>query len=166
MSLSICTVAMQTMLSESYAVRLLQEASEARRQNMVSEACKRYKQMLSSDYYTVGFFLLGYLSLIFFFFSMETLDRKFEQVLALQQLDKSKAISQILQEVKGCSSVTQTGVLHQDQISFWQMLLHFTINETMNANLVCLACRRRCRRQPLRPCSSKGTVCMAIFAIR
>ncbi|XP_060768891.1 E3 ubiquitin-protein ligase LRSAM1 isoform X2 [Neoarius graeffei] len=63
-------VAMQTMLSESYSVRLLQEASETRRQNMVSEACR----------------------------SMETLDRKFEQVLALQQLDKSKAISQILQE--------------------------------------------------------------------
>lgn len=46
-----CTVAMQTMLSESYSVRLLQEASEARRQNMVSEACKRYKQMLYSNFY-------------------------------------------------------------------------------------------------------------------
>lgn len=50
-SLAMCAVAMQTMLSESYSVRLLQEASEARRQNMVSEACKRYKQMFYSDVY-------------------------------------------------------------------------------------------------------------------
>uniref|UniRef100_A0A3B4EGI5 SAM domain-containing protein n=1 Tax=Pygocentrus nattereri TaxID=42514 RepID=A0A3B4EGI5_PYGNA len=69
---NLSVVAMQTMLSESYSMRLLQEASENRRQSMVSEACR----------------------------SMETLDKKFENVLALQQLDKSKAISQILQEVK------------------------------------------------------------------
>ena len=31
---------------------------------------------------------------------MESLDRKFDQVLSLQLLDKSKAISQILQEVR------------------------------------------------------------------
>lgn len=30
---------------------------------------------------------------------MDSLDKKFDQVLSLQQLDKSKAISQILQEV-------------------------------------------------------------------
>lgn len=45
-------------------------------------------------------FWLKHLSLNLFLFSMETLDKKFEQVLALQQLDKSKAVSQILQEVK------------------------------------------------------------------
>ena len=31
---------------------------------------------------------------------MESLDRKFDQVLSLQLLDKSKAISKILQEVR------------------------------------------------------------------
>ncbi|KAM9440966.1 E3 ubiquitin-protein ligase LRSAM1 [Clarias gariepinus] len=81
-------VAMQTMLSESYAVRLLQEASEARRQNMVSEACK----------------------------SMETLDRKFEQVLALQQLDKSKAISQILQEEEMQKAAFEALQLQRDSV--------------------------------------------------
>uniref|UniRef100_A0AAY4EHA8 RING-type domain-containing protein n=1 Tax=Denticeps clupeoides TaxID=299321 RepID=A0AAY4EHA8_9TELE len=58
------------MLSESFAMSLLQDASDARRQNLVTEACR----------------------------SLRTLDRKFEQVLLLQQLDKTKAISQILQE--------------------------------------------------------------------
>lgn len=55
------------------------------------------------------FFLLRHSDLLLFPCSMETFDRKFEQVLALQQLDKSKAISQILQEVKGSSALTQTG---------------------------------------------------------
>ncbi|XP_053473763.1 E3 ubiquitin-protein ligase LRSAM1 [Ictalurus furcatus] len=81
-------VAMQTMLSESYSVRLLQEASETRRQNMVSEACK----------------------------SMETLDRKFEQVLALQQLDKSKAISQILQEEEMQKAAFEALQLQRDSV--------------------------------------------------
>lgn len=65
-SLIMCTVAMQTMLSESYSVRLLQEASEARRQNMLSEACKRYKQTIYSDLYRLQtFFLLRHTSLFF-----------------------------------------------------------------------------------------------------
>ncbi|KAB5522520.1 hypothetical protein PHYPO_G00160440 [Pangasianodon hypophthalmus] len=81
-------VAMQTMLSESYAVRLLQEASETRRQNMMSEACK----------------------------SMKTLDRKFEQVLALQQLDKSKAISQILQEEEMQKAAFEALQLQRDSV--------------------------------------------------
>ncbi|XP_027021203.1 E3 ubiquitin-protein ligase LRSAM1 [Tachysurus fulvidraco] len=81
-------VAMQTMLSESYSLGLLQEASETRRQNMVSEACK----------------------------SMETLDRKFEQVLALQQLDKSKAISQILQEEEMQKTAFEALQLQRDSV--------------------------------------------------
>ncbi|MCJ8748656.1 hypothetical protein PDJAM_G00167310 [Pangasius djambal] len=80
--------AMQTMLSESYAVRLLQEASETRRQNMVSEACK----------------------------SMKTLDRKFEQVLELQQLDKCKAISQILQEEEMQKAAFEALQLQRDSV--------------------------------------------------
>ncbi|MBN3299512.1 LRSM1 ligase, partial [Amia calva] len=62
--------AMQKMLSESCSLRLIQEACETRRQTLVSETCN----------------------------SLESLDKKFEQVLSLQQLDKSKAINQILQE--------------------------------------------------------------------
>ncbi|GAA6095227.1 E3 ubiquitin-protein ligase LRSAM1 [Tachysurus ichikawai] len=81
-------VAMQTMLSESYSLGLLQEASETRRQNMMSEACK----------------------------SMETLDRKFEQVLALQQLDKSKAISQILQEEEMQKTAFEALQLQRDSV--------------------------------------------------
>ncbi|KAK3527296.1 hypothetical protein QTP86_018600, partial [Hemibagrus guttatus] len=81
-------VAMQTMLSETYSLRLLQEASETRRQSMVSEACK----------------------------SMETLDKKFEQVLALQQLDKSKAISQILQEEEMQKAAFEALQLQRDSV--------------------------------------------------
>lgn len=43
---------------------------------------------------------------MWFFFhcdSMETLDRKFDKMLSLQVLDKSKAIAHILQEV--CSAL-------------------------------------------------------------
>ncbi|XP_026854323.2 E3 ubiquitin-protein ligase LRSAM1 [Electrophorus electricus] len=81
-------VAMQTMLSESYSIRLLQEASDTRRQNMVSEACK----------------------------SKETLDKKFEQVLTLQQLDKSKAISQILQEEEMQKAAFEALQLQKDSV--------------------------------------------------
>ncbi|KAI1882355.1 hypothetical protein AGOR_G00249830 [Albula goreensis] len=62
--------AMQKMLSESYSMRILQEACETRRQSLVNETCR----------------------------SMESLEKKFDQVLSLQQLDKSKAITHILQE--------------------------------------------------------------------
>ncbi|XP_036418812.1 E3 ubiquitin-protein ligase LRSAM1 [Colossoma macropomum] len=81
-------VAMQTMLSESYSMRLLQEASETRRQSMLSEACK----------------------------SMETLDKRFEHVLALQQLDKSKAISQILQEEEMQKAAFEALQLQKDSV--------------------------------------------------
>uniref|UniRef100_A0A8C2BRK5 Leucine rich repeat and sterile alpha motif containing 1 n=1 Tax=Cyprinus carpio TaxID=7962 RepID=A0A8C2BRK5_CYPCA len=64
--------AMQRMLSESYSLRLLQEAREAKTQILLSETCR----------------------------SLDYMDKKFDQVLSLQQLDKSKDISQILQEIK------------------------------------------------------------------
>uniref|UniRef100_A0A673BDS1 RING-type domain-containing protein n=1 Tax=Sphaeramia orbicularis TaxID=375764 RepID=A0A673BDS1_9TELE len=66
------TTAMQKMLSDSCAMSLLQKASDSRRQCLVSETYR----------------------------SMENLDRKFDQMLSLQVLDKSKAIAQILQEVQ------------------------------------------------------------------
>lgn len=81
-------VAMQTMLSESDSMRLLQEASETRRQNMLSKACK----------------------------SMESLDKKFEQVLVLQQLDKSKAINQILQEEEMQKAAFEALQLQKDSV--------------------------------------------------
>ncbi|KAG7476807.1 hypothetical protein MATL_G00086770 [Megalops atlanticus] len=62
--------AMQKMLSEGYSMQLLQEACETRRQSLVTETCR----------------------------SLESLDKKFDQVLSLQQLDKTKAIAHILQE--------------------------------------------------------------------
>ncbi|XP_033850930.3 E3 ubiquitin-protein ligase LRSAM1 isoform X1 [Acipenser ruthenus] len=62
--------AMQQMLSESYSIRLIQEACDSRRQSLVSETCSSLGQM----------------------------DRMFEQVLSLQQLDQSKALHHILQE--------------------------------------------------------------------
>ncbi|CAH2316928.1 E3 ubiquitin- ligase LRSAM1 [Pelobates cultripes] len=62
--------AMQQMLSESYKSRLLQMAYESRRQEMVSQACS----------------------------SLADMDHKLQQIQVWQQLDQSKAISQILQE--------------------------------------------------------------------
>uniref|UniRef100_A0A8C1TLU6 Leucine rich repeat and sterile alpha motif containing 1 n=1 Tax=Cyprinus carpio TaxID=7962 RepID=A0A8C1TLU6_CYPCA len=73
------------MLSESYSLRLLQEAREAKTQILVSETCR----------------------------SLDYMDRKFDQVLSLQQLDKSKAISQILQEVLADQRTALSDILQQ-----------------------------------------------------
>ncbi|XP_063289083.1 E3 ubiquitin-protein ligase LRSAM1 isoform X2 [Pelobates fuscus] len=62
--------AMQQMLTESYKSRLLQMAYESRRQEMVNQACS----------------------------SLADMDHKLQQIQVWQQLDQSKAISQILQE--------------------------------------------------------------------
>ncbi|XP_063000661.1 E3 ubiquitin-protein ligase LRSAM1 [Elgaria multicarinata webbii] len=62
--------AMQQMLSETYKNKLLQMAYESRRQDLVNQACS----------------------------SLARMDQKFQQILAWQQLDQNKAISQILQE--------------------------------------------------------------------
>ncbi|XP_075041531.1 E3 ubiquitin-protein ligase LRSAM1 isoform X2 [Mixophyes fleayi] len=62
--------AMQQMLAESYKNKFLQMAYESRRQEMVYQTCSSLAQM----------------------------DRKLQQIQAWQQLDQSKAISQILQE--------------------------------------------------------------------
>ncbi|NXG02522.1 LRSM1 ligase, partial [Sakesphorus luctuosus] len=64
--------AMQQMLAETYKNRLLQETSECRRQDLVSQACS----------------------------SLAEMDQKFQQILAWQQLDQSKAVSQILQQIE------------------------------------------------------------------
>uniref|UniRef100_A0A667WVA2 Leucine rich repeat and sterile alpha motif containing 1 n=1 Tax=Myripristis murdjan TaxID=586833 RepID=A0A667WVA2_9TELE len=80
--------AMQKMLSDSYAVSLLQEASDSRRQSLVSEACR----------------------------SMENMDRKFDQVLSLQVLDKSKAIAHILQEEEMQKAAFQALQLQKDSV--------------------------------------------------
>ncbi|KAJ8346410.1 hypothetical protein SKAU_G00278110 [Synaphobranchus kaupii] len=80
--------AMQKMLSEGYSMHLLQEACETRRQSLVTETCR----------------------------SMETLDRKFDHVLSLQQLDKSKAIAHILQEEEIQKAAFQALQLQKDSM--------------------------------------------------
>ncbi|XP_068608907.1 E3 ubiquitin-protein ligase LRSAM1 [Brachionichthys hirsutus] len=80
--------AMQKMLSESSAMTLLQEASDVRRQSLVSEACR----------------------------SMENLDRKFDKMLSLQVLDKSKAIAHILQEEEMQKAAFQALQLQKDAV--------------------------------------------------
>ncbi|XP_016345006.1 E3 ubiquitin-protein ligase LRSAM1 [Sinocyclocheilus anshuiensis] len=80
--------AMQRMLSESYSLRLLQEAREAKTQILLSETCK----------------------------SLDYMDRKFDQVLSLQQLDKSKAISQILQEEEMQKAAFEALQLQKDSV--------------------------------------------------
>ncbi|KAF4801669.1 E3 ubiquitin-protein ligase LRSAM1 [Turdus rufiventris] len=64
--------AMQQMLSETYKNKLLQMTSESRRQDLVSQACS----------------------------SLAEMDQKFQQILAWQQLDQNKAVSQILQQIE------------------------------------------------------------------
>ncbi|XP_053417764.1 E3 ubiquitin-protein ligase LRSAM1 isoform X2 [Nycticebus coucang] len=62
--------AMQQMLTESCKSRLIQMAYESQRQNLVQQACS----------------------------SMAEMDERFQQILSWQQMDQSRAISQILQE--------------------------------------------------------------------
>uniref|UniRef100_A0A672RX05 E3 ubiquitin-protein ligase LRSAM1-like n=1 Tax=Sinocyclocheilus grahami TaxID=75366 RepID=A0A672RX05_SINGR len=76
------------MLSESYSLRLLQEAREAKTQILLSETCR----------------------------SLDYMDRKFDQVLSLQQLDKSKAISQILQEEEMQKAAFEALQLQKDSV--------------------------------------------------
>ncbi|XP_024124274.1 E3 ubiquitin-protein ligase LRSAM1 [Oryzias melastigma] len=80
--------AMQKMLSDSCAMTLLQEASDHRRQSLVSEACR----------------------------SLETLDKKFDKMLSLQVLDKSKAIAEILQEEEMQKAAFQALQLQKDAV--------------------------------------------------
>ncbi|XP_009888626.1 PREDICTED: E3 ubiquitin-protein ligase LRSAM1 [Charadrius vociferus] len=64
--------AMQQMLAESYKNKLIQMTYESRRQDLVNQACSRLAEM----------------------------DQKFQQILAWQQLDQNKAVSQILQQIE------------------------------------------------------------------
>ncbi|XP_068429733.1 E3 ubiquitin-protein ligase LRSAM1 isoform X2 [Clinocottus analis] len=81
-------VAMQKMLSDGCAMNLLQEASDFRRQSLVSEAYR----------------------------SMENMDRKFDKMLSLQVLDKSKAIAHILQEEEMQKAAFQALQLQKDAV--------------------------------------------------
>ncbi|XP_061335762.1 E3 ubiquitin-protein ligase LRSAM1 isoform X3 [Pezoporus flaviventris] len=64
--------AMQQMLAESYKNKLIQMTNESRRQDLVTQACS----------------------------SLAEMDQKFQQILAWQQLDQNKAVSQILQQIE------------------------------------------------------------------
>ncbi|XP_030292408.1 E3 ubiquitin-protein ligase LRSAM1 isoform X3 [Sparus aurata] len=90
--------AMQKMLSDSFAMNLLQEASDVRRQSLVSEACRSVVSLPSSCN------------------SLETLDKKFDKMLSLQVLDKSKAIAQILQEEEMQKAAFQALQLQKDAV--------------------------------------------------
>ncbi|XP_035523972.1 E3 ubiquitin-protein ligase LRSAM1 [Morone saxatilis] len=80
--------AMQKMLSDSCAMSIVQEASDFRRQSLVSETYR----------------------------SMESLDRKFDKMLSLQVLDKSKAIAHILQEEEMQKAAFQALQLQKDAV--------------------------------------------------
>ncbi|XP_051269475.1 E3 ubiquitin-protein ligase LRSAM1 [Dicentrarchus labrax] len=80
--------AMQKMLSDSCAMSMIQEASDFRRQSLVSETYR----------------------------SMESLDRKFDNMLSLHVLDKSKAISHILQEEEMQKAAFQALQLQKDAV--------------------------------------------------
>ncbi|XP_035040706.2 E3 ubiquitin-protein ligase LRSAM1 isoform X4 [Hippoglossus stenolepis] len=80
--------AMQKMLSYTCAMNLLQEASDCRRQSLVSEANR----------------------------SMENLDKRFDKMLSLQALDKSKAIAHILQEEEMQKVAFQALQLEKDAV--------------------------------------------------
>ncbi|KAG5272108.1 hypothetical protein AALO_G00161740 [Alosa alosa] len=80
--------AMQKMLSESFSMRLLQEANEGRRQSLVTAAYR----------------------------SIENQDRKLEQVLLLQQLEKSKAVAEILQEEEMQKAAFEALQLQKDSV--------------------------------------------------
>ncbi|KAF1466850.1 E3 ubiquitin-protein ligase LRSAM1, partial [Spheniscus demersus] len=64
--------AMQQMLAESYKNKLIQMTYESHRQDLVNQACS----------------------------SLAEMDQKFQQILAWQQLDQNKAVSQILQQIE------------------------------------------------------------------
>ncbi|KAM6297020.1 E3 ubiquitin-protein ligase LRSAM1 [Aegotheles albertisi] len=64
--------AMQQMLAESYKNKLIQMTYESRRQDLVNQACS----------------------------SLAEMDEKFQQILAWQQLDQNKAVSEILQQIE------------------------------------------------------------------
>nr|XP_009939405.1 PREDICTED: E3 ubiquitin-protein ligase LRSAM1 [Opisthocomus hoazin] len=64
--------AMQQMLAETYKNKLIQMTYESRRQDLVNQACS----------------------------SLAEMDQKFQQILAWQQLDQNKAVSQILQQIE------------------------------------------------------------------
>lgn len=81
-------VAMQKMLSDSYSLSILQEASDYRRKSLVTEACR----------------------------SLESLDKRFDHVLTLQLLDKTKAIGHIIQEEEMQKAAFQALQLQKDSV--------------------------------------------------
>lgn len=142
------SAAMQKMLSDSCAMSVLQEASDHRRQSLVSEACRRSNMHLyshvSADHSTAALVCSKHRS----FSSLETLDKKFDKMLSLQVLDKSKAIAEILQEVLGPDNGTDGGETRPQ------------------VTTACGLHRRRCRRRLSRPCSCRGTPSTHTSAVR
>ncbi|KAF1460725.1 E3 ubiquitin-protein ligase LRSAM1, partial [Pygoscelis antarcticus] len=78
--------AMQQMLAESYKNKLIQMTYESHRQDLVNQACS----------------------------SLAEMDQKFQQILAWQQLDQNKAVSQILQQIEMQKAAFQALQLKKD----------------------------------------------------
>ncbi|XP_035040701.2 E3 ubiquitin-protein ligase LRSAM1 isoform X1 [Hippoglossus stenolepis] len=94
--------AMQKMLSYTCAMNLLQEASDCRRQSLVSEANRRSNPQNTPDIRSEQI--------------MENLDKRFDKMLSLQALDKSKAIAHILQEEEMQKVAFQALQLEKDAV--------------------------------------------------
>uniref|UniRef100_A0A672RY27 E3 ubiquitin-protein ligase LRSAM1-like n=1 Tax=Sinocyclocheilus grahami TaxID=75366 RepID=A0A672RY27_SINGR len=100
-----------------------QKAQETERQKMLdkvhlaeSNIMSRISDLLLDNKRKLHFFLC--LNFFFFapLFSLDYMDRKFDQVLSLQQLDKSKAISQILQEEEMQKAAFEALQLQKDSV--------------------------------------------------
>uniref|UniRef100_A0A8C1SCD9 Leucine rich repeat and sterile alpha motif containing 1 n=1 Tax=Cyprinus carpio TaxID=7962 RepID=A0A8C1SCD9_CYPCA len=84
-----------------------QKAQETERQKILDKVrqaetnvMSRISDLLFDNKRKLSYYFLRTNLSFFSSFSLDYMDKKFDQVLSLQQLDKSKAISQILQEIK------------------------------------------------------------------
>uniref|UniRef100_A0A8C8ZC34 Leucine rich repeat and sterile alpha motif containing 1 n=1 Tax=Prolemur simus TaxID=1328070 RepID=A0A8C8ZC34_PROSS len=120
--------AMQQMLTESCKNRLLQMAYESQRQNLVQQACS----------------------------SMAEMDERFQQILSWQQMDQSRAISQILQE-----STMQKAAFEALQVK--RDLMHRQIRNQVSLPAPAAAQREAAARG--RAPGNPGTCLASVFSI-
>uniref|UniRef100_A0A9J8ATN1 Leucine rich repeat and sterile alpha motif containing 1 n=1 Tax=Cyprinus carpio carpio TaxID=630221 RepID=A0A9J8ATN1_CYPCA len=97
-----------------------QKAQETERQKILdkvrqaeSNVMSRISDLLFDNKRKLSYYFLRTNLSFFSSFSLDYMDKKFDQVLSLQQLDKSKAISQILQEVLADQRTALTDLLQQ-----------------------------------------------------
>uniref|UniRef100_A0A8C1NB12 Leucine rich repeat and sterile alpha motif containing 1 n=1 Tax=Cyprinus carpio TaxID=7962 RepID=A0A8C1NB12_CYPCA len=97
-----------------------QKAQETERQKILDKVrqaetnvMSRISDLLFDNKRKLSYYFLRTNLSFFSSFSLDYMDKKFDQVLSLQQLDKSKAISQILQEVLADQRTALTDLLQQ-----------------------------------------------------